>query len=146
MIFKNLPAPLKPCMNSGEWKRSQSTFTSQSKRSLGISSSCMPWDPRGGSPVNGGLNGVIWVHTTHSSERVGDLDGFLNLTDPHGPTALRLELQDASPAMWYALVAVLRFPSAAAARTAAEGWTTEDGRPLGCWGGVLAGWGAMVRA
>lgn len=51
------------------------------------------------------------------------------------PTAIDLELRDASLNTWYALVAVLRFPSASIALKAAKGWATGDGRPLGCWEG-----------
>jgi len=51
------------------------------------------------------------------------------------PTAIGVELEKDAAKTWYARVAILRFRSVAAARTAAEGWTTEDDRPLGCWEG-----------
>jgi len=57
-----------------------------------------------------------------------------------------VELKKDAAKTWYARVAILRFRSVAAARTAAEGWTTEDDRPLGCWEGIPWGMGVLCDA
>jgi len=44
------------------------------------------------------------------------------------------------------LVRILKFRSEATARAAAKSWTAEDGRPLGCWGGVPGPEGRECRA